>query len=314
MRIEDLESLVALARFQHFGRAATYLNLSQPTLSRRIECLEQEVGVKLLERKPAVVLTEAGTAFLECAQDAVSSIDLGVRRAQACATKASTIKLYWFTEPYFNEFFASIANSFSYKVTNARRGVHCVDELIGNAADVAFYYDITPFPERMESLHSKSISCTPIGKCSASLVMSKSNPIASKARELTTSDLAGMTLIAPGTGSYDDHTAIARRILGNPEGLRFRLIPKATDESNAQSFASMLCAEKFDLSNNVYIAENPLISDEARKHPDRIVIDHLNGDPITIPTAVLYKRSKSKYYVLDFVHALKDFFSAKPLM
>ncbi|WP_025733193.1 LysR family transcriptional regulator [Carnimonas nigrificans] len=46
----QLQFLVALAREQHFGRAARRCHVTQPTLSARIKQLENELGMSLIER------------------------------------------------------------------------------------------------------------------------------------------------------------------------------------------------------------------------------------------------------------------------
>jgi DNA-binding transcriptional LysR family regulator len=49
----------------HFGRAAAELRVAQPSLSRQIRRLEQEIGARLLDRTPqGTRLTEAGEVFL----------------------------------------------------------------------------------------------------------------------------------------------------------------------------------------------------------------------------------------------------------
>ncbi|MDO6587733.1 LysR family transcriptional regulator [Salipiger sp. 1_MG-2023] len=48
--IAKLEMLIALAREQHFGRAAETLGITQPTLSTGIRQLEEQLGVKLVIR------------------------------------------------------------------------------------------------------------------------------------------------------------------------------------------------------------------------------------------------------------------------
>ena len=48
--IAKLEMLIALAKEQHFGRAATSLGITQPTLSTGIRQLEDQLGVKLVQR------------------------------------------------------------------------------------------------------------------------------------------------------------------------------------------------------------------------------------------------------------------------
>lgn len=48
--LDKLESFIALARAQHFGRAAEDLGVTQPTLSAAIKQLEGELGVMLVKR------------------------------------------------------------------------------------------------------------------------------------------------------------------------------------------------------------------------------------------------------------------------
>src|ERR1700740_2055988 len=54
-----------VAEHRHFGRAATALRVAQPSLSRQVRRLEQQLGVRLLDRTPqGTSLTEAGEVFL----------------------------------------------------------------------------------------------------------------------------------------------------------------------------------------------------------------------------------------------------------
>ncbi|NJR14040.1 MAG: LysR family transcriptional regulator [Phyllobacteriaceae bacterium] len=48
--IDKLEMFIALAREQHFGRAAEACNISQPSLSAAIKQLEDQLGVQLVNR------------------------------------------------------------------------------------------------------------------------------------------------------------------------------------------------------------------------------------------------------------------------
>src|ERR1700741_3065557 len=61
LNIAELNCFVAAAEEVHFGRAAARLNLTQPTLSRQIDALEHNLGVKLFERanRRVTLTTEA---------------------------------------------------------------------------------------------------------------------------------------------------------------------------------------------------------------------------------------------------------------
>lgn len=50
MSLVELESLVVVAEEQHLGRAAKRLFVSQPPLTRRIQKLEAELGLRVFER------------------------------------------------------------------------------------------------------------------------------------------------------------------------------------------------------------------------------------------------------------------------
>lgn len=84
MNIQQLEYLLAVARFRHFAQAAAACHVTQPTLSMMIQKLEEELGVKLLDRsqKP-VVPTEIGEAVIIRARRVLNEVG-GIRElAQA---------------------------------------------------------------------------------------------------------------------------------------------------------------------------------------------------------------------------------------
>lgn len=69
MTLQQLEYLLALSRTRHFGRAAEECDVTQPTLSAMISKLENELDVKLFDRKQTPLrITPIGEAVVAQAE------------------------------------------------------------------------------------------------------------------------------------------------------------------------------------------------------------------------------------------------------
>lgn len=76
MELRVLKYFLAIAREENFTKAAQQLHVTQPTLSRQIADLEQELGVKLFVRSNHnIVLTEDGMILKRRAQEIISLAD-----------------------------------------------------------------------------------------------------------------------------------------------------------------------------------------------------------------------------------------------
>jgi len=77
---------IAVAEHRHFGRAAADLRIAQPSLSRQIRSLEQQLGARLLDRTPqGTRLTEAGEIFLPRAKALLRSAAQAAAATRAAA-------------------------------------------------------------------------------------------------------------------------------------------------------------------------------------------------------------------------------------
>ncbi len=73
---EDIAAFQAIAQNLSFTKAAQYLELSIPVVTRRLARLEQSLGVRLLQRSTRHVhLTEAGTIFLAEVSDVLQALE-----------------------------------------------------------------------------------------------------------------------------------------------------------------------------------------------------------------------------------------------
>lgn len=94
MDLRQLQYLVSLSRTLNFSRAAEEMFISQPTLSQQIKKLEEELGVKLLERSThGVIMTPVGIQCVEQALRAVAAADELKEIAQKARRQFSN-KLY----------------------------------------------------------------------------------------------------------------------------------------------------------------------------------------------------------------------------
>ena len=82
MDLRQLNYFIAVAEERHLGRAAARLCLSQPPLTRQIQALEEELGVKLFKRTPrGMTLTQAGETLLKDAVSIRGMVTLAAERA-----------------------------------------------------------------------------------------------------------------------------------------------------------------------------------------------------------------------------------------
>lgn len=83
MNLDQLRSFVEVAEQGHFTRAAEALHLAQPSLSRQISTLEQNLGAPLFNRTPGrIALTDAGESLLPLARRMLADAE-SVRREMA---------------------------------------------------------------------------------------------------------------------------------------------------------------------------------------------------------------------------------------
>ena len=76
MEIRVLRYFLETAREENMTRAAERLHVSQPTMSKQLKELENELGAKLFTRSNySIKLTEAGMLLKERAEDILSLVD-----------------------------------------------------------------------------------------------------------------------------------------------------------------------------------------------------------------------------------------------
>ena len=131
MTLNQITYFYEAARLQHFNQAAEKLHISEPSLSRSINALENELGVVLFERKGRnVILTKSGDIFFEHADKILKEIHLTDRKMHQLSGSGGHIDLAY-VAPLAGSYIPNICKSFLLEEKNK---------------DVTFnfYQDVTP--------------------------------------------------------------------------------------------------------------------------------------------------------------------------
>lgn len=114
MDIKHLRSFIAVAEELNFRKAAERLNITQPPLSLQIKNLEDELGVKLLERgrNKRISLTMVGRNFLEDARAVLLTTERAYRDARHHAEGRVGHLRIGFTDDFLFSKLSSLISSF----------------------------------------------------------------------------------------------------------------------------------------------------------------------------------------------------------
>ncbi|MFC4560506.1 LysR family transcriptional regulator [Nocardiopsis mangrovi] len=86
MQFQQLAYFLAVAETRHFTRAAELSRVAQPSLSKQIRNLEEELGASLFSRaRGNITLTPAGEALLPLAQRIITDMETARREVQELA-------------------------------------------------------------------------------------------------------------------------------------------------------------------------------------------------------------------------------------
>ncbi|MDD6194618.1 MAG: LysR family transcriptional regulator [Lachnospiraceae bacterium] len=83
MTLNQLYYFKTVAQYENYHQAAEQLFISQPSLSRSMASLEEELGVRLFEKSGrGIVLTKAGHLFLEYANRITEECEIAIHKMQ----------------------------------------------------------------------------------------------------------------------------------------------------------------------------------------------------------------------------------------
>lgn len=191
--LHDLQAFVAVAERASFRQAAADMYLSQSALSRRIEKLEEGLGVKLFERTTRrVQLTNVGQTFLVNVRTALDGLEdavLGV--ADLAAHRTGSVTLACVPSAVWH-FLPKVLKEFSERFPRIRVRVH--DESAQNVLNLVLAGE-ADFGINFAGAEDAEIVFDPIYEERYVLAMRRDHPLARR-KELTWRDAVGERFLA----------------------------------------------------------------------------------------------------------------------
>ena len=112
MTFNQLSYFYQAAVLEHFNQAAEKMNITEPSLSRSIAALEDELGVTLFEKRGRnVILTKAGEIFLEHVSTILDDVKRAENKMHQIATDGGHIDIAY-VSPLAKVFIPTIVRSF----------------------------------------------------------------------------------------------------------------------------------------------------------------------------------------------------------
>lgn len=180
MKLHQLNYFVALARLEHYTKAAEEIGISQPTLSHAIAGLEEELGVKLFRKQGRnVVLTKYGRFFLGYVEESMNVLELGVSKTKGMAGQTKGVIDLAYIYTLGSEFVPRLVGDFLRSHEELETEFHFTvgntSELIQGLKDEK--YDIA-FCSMMEN--KPEVSFTPVGTQNLVVVIPKQHPLSGR--------------------------------------------------------------------------------------------------------------------------------------
>ena len=200
MELRHLRAFAALASQRHFGHAATSLNLTQPALTLRIQVLEKELGVQLVDRSSRDLnLTAAGQVLLPYANSLIEIEDEAIAEMKHhAAVKAGRLRISYLS--LWDGLPTSIVFTFRTRFPEATvdtmsgYSVPNLDRVMKRDADLAFFAVGTGVPDE--------ISTRSIDRKEVVLLMAPTHPLA-RLDPVPVVQLRGVPMIALSPGVSD---------------------------------------------------------------------------------------------------------------
>jgi LysR family transcriptional regulator, benzoate and cis,cis-muconate-responsive activator of ben and cat genes len=300
VELRHLRYFVAVAELENVSRAAAQrLHVAQPSLSRQIRDLEDEVGVPLLERTPrAVRLTNAGRAFLVEARAILKYTNDAVLKARAIGGKRET-------ELHVGDFTLAtvrimprLLRDYQKAMPNVHVNLHDwpVEKEIAAVRDGQLQLAIIIRPHTGN--WSRELRFEELMSLRVCLAVSRNHPFAQR-KAVPLIEAAGEPFVGLLHEEYPQH-----RVYVNAIFARVKDKPRFVEEHDG--WAGLFSA--VDAGTGVAIASNTF--DYA--FGDRVKLLPLTPEPKRVPLGIISRKGRLSPAAEKFCQCAREAFSARP--
>ena len=236
MNTKNIETFIAVSKYNSFNAAAEALFISPPALQQQLNRLEEEIGFRLFGRGPSGIrLTPAGETFLDGILKIRSDIDLLLTRCRETATLNNSLRIGAILglQP---DLFPRISGPFYQKHPEViqKPVMESEDQLFidldSGALDAVEYFDCP-------RAHAAGRVFVPLICEGRDCLMSPNHPLASRSR-LTLDDLRGQHIIVhrfdrvPGLREYIEKNYPEIKITEDPRCLDLYSVVRSFEDGH----------------------------------------------------------------------------------
>lgn len=211
MEIRVLRYFLAIAREENVTRAAKYLHVTQPTLSKQIKQLEEEIGKKLFIRSNySIKLTDEGLLLRKRAEDILSMVDKTIEEFQALDDITGGDIYIGAAESESFSYFATVAKDLQLQYPNVKFHLYS-----GNTEVIAERLDrgLLDFAIIVQEVDLSKYNYIKIPTSDTwGVIMRKDSPLAKK-EYITIEDLIDLPLIVSRQGITEDYPKLFKEKL-----------------------------------------------------------------------------------------------------
>ena len=188
LNLEELEQLVTFADLGTLSKAAEHLHISQPSITRTMQHLEDAFGVSLFVRgKNRIALNQTGEKAVALARTLLADADHVLQEVQSFDRRLHTIAVESCAPAPLWTFLPKLAAQFPDRIISSK--LTPIPEILTHVQSGTCEFGIIPFPETLPD-----INCTPLIREELSVCLTKGHALA-RAGSVTFAMLNGFNFL-----------------------------------------------------------------------------------------------------------------------